>query len=335
MNILFSPGKTDITKHYMNQHLYNTLEGLGHVVYNKENRALTTDELILLIPSIDILITHWAAPKITQIVLNHAKNLKLIAHGAGSVRGLLDECVFQKGIKVISANKIMAKYVSETVLASILTFYQQSFYFANLMRSGKWKDSPKDYIKPKSLFGKKISFIGFGMVGHFLYELLKPFDVSCIIYDPYLIDSTNTLPISDSLDTVLSFGDIVTVHASLTKETIGMLSKEKLELIRKDALFINSARGKIVDEMVLIDLLKNKKFSAILDVFDEEPLPTNSPLRTLSNVLLFPHIAGVSARYEFFEALFMDISRFIEKRPLQLEITQKMWSLMTRWPNTL
>ncbi len=329
MNILFSLGKNKITNHYMNDDLYNQLSNLGHVIFNPHDRSLTKNELITMIRDIDILITHWAAPKIDSDVLLNANRLKLIAHGAGSIYGLVDECVFDKKITLISANKVMAKYVAETVLANILTVYQQTEYFTSIMKSGNWKKSPDDYSRPKSLYGAKISFIGFGMVGHFLYNLLKAFNIQCLIYDPYLKDES--LKITSSLDKALSFGDIVTVHASLTEETRGLLTKEKLSLIKDNALFVNSARGQIVNEPALISELTSGRLFAILDVFEHEPLSKKSPLRKLPNVLTQPHISGVAARYEFFQAIFSDINNFINNKPLQYTVSKKQWSLMTRW----
>lgn len=333
MNILFSLGKNKITNHYMNEDLYTQLSKLGHVTYNPYDRALTKSELISMISDIDILITHWAAPKIDNDILINANKLKLIAHGAGSVHGLVNESIFDKDIILLSANKVMAKYVAETVLSNILTIYQQTEYFKSIMKSGDWKNSPFDYSRPKSLYGTKISFIGFGMVGHFLYDLLKPFDVQCLIYDPYLKDkSLNT---TNSLDEALSFGDIITIHASLTEETIGLLTKKRLSLIRDNALFVNSARGQIVDEKALVNELRTGRISAILDVYEQEPLAKDSILRQLPNVLTQPHIAGVAARYEFFSEIFNDISNYIKKKPMHYIISKKQWSLMTRWPHSL
>ncbi len=333
MNILFSLGKNKITNHYMNENLYAQLSKLGHVIFNPYDRAFTKSELISMISDIDILITHWAAPQIDEDVLLNANRLKLIAHGAGSIHGLVKESFFEKDIILLSANKVMAKYVAETVLSNILTVYQQTEYFTSIMKSGNWKNSPFDYSRPKSLFGAKISFIGFGMVGHFLYDLLKPFDVQYLIYDPYLKD--NSLNTTNSLEEALSFGDIITIHASLTEETKGLLTKELLSLISDNALFINSARGQIVDEKALISELRTGRISAILDVYEQEPLAKDSILRQLPNVLTQPHIAGVAARYEFFSEIFNDINNFIKKKPLQYVISKKQWSLMTRWLQSL
>ncbi|MCK5811305.1 MAG: hypothetical protein KAG94_00260 [Clostridiales bacterium] len=333
MNILFSLGKNKITNHYMNDDLYNQLSNFGHVTFNPYDRALTKSELTTMIRDIDILITHWAAPKIDSDVLLNANRLKLIAHGAGSIHGLVDECVFDKKITLLSTNKVMAKYVAETVLTNILSVYQQTEYFTSIMKNRNWKNSPDDYSRSKSLYGAKISFIGFGMVGHFLYNLLKPFNIQYLIYDPYLKDES--FKITSSLDEALSFGDIVTIHASLTEETSGLLTKEKLSLIKDNALFVNSARGRIVDESALIDELVKNRFSAILDVYEQEPLSKESPLRQLPNVLAHPHTAGVAARYEFFQAIFNDVNSFIKKQPMQYTISKKQWSLMTRWPQSL
>ena len=329
MNILFSLGNNKIKKYYAPKHIIDKIEQLGNITYNPYDNPFSKDQLIKAIKDIDIIITHWSCPKIDNSILKYANKLKLIAHGAGSVQGLIDESVFDENIKVISSNNVMAKYVAESVLSNILTSLQKTIYFTNLMSKGLWKNMPSDYSIVKSLYNSKVSFIGFGAVGHYLFNLMKPFNINHLIYDPYF--NNPNYNISNNLNEVLAYGDIVTLHASLTDETIRMLDSENLKFIKDGALFINTARGQIVNEKALIEQLDSKRISASLDVYENEPLESNNILRNLNNVIALPHISGVAAKDEYMEAIIKDISNFINNRPLEYEVSKEKWALMTKW----
>lgn len=158
------------------------------------------------------------------------------------------------------------------------------------------------------LKGKTIGIIGFGAVGKKVTEFCRVFDMNVLVYarNP-VVQSDGFVKMTD-FDTLVGASDIVSVHVSLNQQTKQLINKDVFKKMKNTALFVNTARGGIVNERDLIDALKNKDISgACLDVFESEPLPIESELRNLRNVILTPHTAGLpdglkfhKKRYDFF-----------------------------------
>jgi phosphoglycerate dehydrogenase-like enzyme len=331
MKVLFTTEKSLTKEIYFPSGVIQKLESLADVTYNTNATAFTSLELARQIEGMDACLTQWSCPVFTDDVLKKADQLKLIAHAAGSVADLVTDRVYERGIKVCSANTIMAQQVAEGVVTDILTglrdIPQQAY---EMQYKGIWK---KRVTESRSLIGAKVGLIGLGTVGRYLLGLLRPFDVQIKVYDPYLKqNSLLEYPQVElaGLNEVLGWGDIISIHASLTQETRGLLDKSKLSLIKDNALLVNTARGAIVDEKALEAELKTGRFKAVLDVFETEPLPMESPLRSLDNVILLPHVAGITARENMSYAMVDEIRRFSQGEPLRYEIPFEKFKLMTK-----
>lgn len=332
ISILFTLENGPTKATYFPRTVLEGLERLGEVHYNpNQGQAFTEEQLCEAIPEIDVCLTHWGCPQISERVLERANRLRLVAHAAGSVADLVTPAVYQRGIKVCSANPIMARYTAESALAYIL---------AGL----KWLPQQAEDVKVRQVWGSqrtlrslhntRIGLVGLGTIGRFLLELLAPFQAQVKVYDPYLTqaDLAPYAPaVLASLEEVLAWGEVVSIHASLTPETRGLLNAERLCLLPDGALLVNTARGPIIDETALIRELQSGRISAVLDVFSTEPLPLESELRTLDNVILFPHSAGNTNRgIEMSWAILGEIERFGKGEPLQFEIPFEKFRLMTR-----
>ncbi|MCG8515803.1 MAG: hydroxyacid dehydrogenase, partial [Halanaerobiales bacterium] len=283
------------------------------------------------INDIDICVTHWGAPLFTEDVLKCANRLKMIAHAAGSAGYIATDAVYEREITVCTSNDVMARHVAEGVLAYTLSVLRLiPIHDAGMKMGLEWD---RKFYDTKSLIGAQIGLVGLGMVGRHLLNLLKPFGVSVKLYDPYVsqqdIGAYDNVQLS-ALDEVLSFGDIISVHAAQTPETIHLLDTDKLALIRDRSLLVNTARGKIIDQQALTDELKSGRISAVLDVYDREPLPVESGLRKLDNVILIPHMAGSTAKEHMSVAMIEEIRRFINHEPLKYEISYDTFKRMTR-----
>ena len=311
MNILFTTENGPTKQIYFPDAVIRKLEMLGNITYNQTSKAFSQAQLANAIGEMEVCLTHWDCPLFTVEVLEHANRLKLIVHAAGSIADLVTDQVYERGIKVCSANLIMAKYVAEGVLAYILAglrcIPQQAF---DLQHSKLWK---KRILESESLLGAKVGLIGLGTIGRFLIDLLQPFDVQIKIFDPYIsaasLEQYPSLELAP-LEDVLAWGEIISIHASLTAETRGLLDKRRLGLIQEGALLVNTARGAIVDERALIDELRKGRIRAVLDVYETEPLPSDSPLHSLENVILLPHVAGITAREQMSYAMLDEIERY-------------------------
>lgn len=329
MNILVTMHKCEEKEIYFPKETLDCLEQYGNVRVNDLGRPFTEEELAKNLAGVDICISHWWCPPFTEKVLKGADKLKLIAHAAGSVAPYVTDDVYRRGIKVCSANGIMARFVAEGTLTYILAGLRQiPLHDTRMKLGGIWEQ-----YRSESLFGKKVGLIGFGAVGAILVQLLRPFHVQIKVFDPYLKEDAflgmENIS-STTLDELLLWADIVSIHASQTPETFHMLNQEKLSLIRRDALLVNTARGSLIDESALASLLKQQQFFAVLDVFEEEPLPVDSPLRKLENAILIPHMAGKPSRENLTYGMIDEISRFCKNEPLQYEIPYEKFRLMTR-----
>jgi phosphoglycerate dehydrogenase-like enzyme len=332
MNILFTTEKGPTRDIYFPARALQTLSTLGVVTFNEKETPLTPSELAEAIKDIDVCLTHWGCPPFTPEVLENANRLRLIAHAAGSVADLVTPEVYARGLQVCSANTVMAKYVAEGVLAYILAGLRLIPQQASAMKTGQlWE---KKVVESQSLFGARVGLVGLGTIGRFLLDLLEPFDVQAKVFDPYLSkDALAAYPQAElcpTLEAVLSWGDVISLHASLTPATRGMIDSEKLSLIREGALFVNTARGAIVDEAALVKALQQRRFKAILDVYETEPLPLDSPLRSLDNAILLPHVAGIAGREQLTFAMLEEIAHFSRGEPLQHAIAYEKFALMTK-----
>lgn len=281
--------------------------------------------------SADVLMSHWGTPRVTAAVLDSAPNLRLIAHCTGSVADLVSDAVYERGIKVCSANSVMARFVAEGALAYMLSGLRlMCWHDARMKAGGLWEQKA---LETKTLFGARVGLVGLGTVGMYLLELLKPFGVDVRLYDPYVKpEALEQYPWvkTASLEDTLAWGSVVSIHASLTPETRHMIGAKELRRISDGALLVNTARGAVLDEAALAAELSTGRFRAVLDVFETEPLPPESPLRHMENVTLQPHLAGVPVREEMALAMAGEVGRFLAGEPLQYEISYEKYRLMTR-----
>jgi phosphoglycerate dehydrogenase-like enzyme len=329
MNILVSIPQDDRRRKYFPEEAFEELRKLGNVYLNDSDRHFSEEEFAERIKGMDVCITHWGSPKFTGKALRNADRLKMVAHAAGSVGWLVTDEVYDRGIKVCSSNRIMAKSVSEGVLGYMLAGLLRIPQYDRAMRNGElWPH----FDDAQSLFNKKVGLIGLGTVGRFLLELLVPFHVQVKVYDPYIkkesLSSYRNVELCPTVEEVLEWGDVISLHASKTPETYHMISKDRLALIRDGALLVNTSRGANIDEQALVEELKKNRFHAIVDVYEKEPLKLTSELRQMGNVTAMPHVAGVSGT-ELAYGMVDEIRRFCNNEPLQLEIPREAWRLMT------
>ncbi|RLF19856.1 MAG: hydroxyacid dehydrogenase [Thermoprotei archaeon] len=301
------------------------LESFAEVIYNESDRNLTQTELCEMIRGMDGCITSWGSPRFTKEVLDNADRLKIIGHAAGSVKPYVTDEVFRRGIVVVNAASVIAISVAEFTLALMLNCLRRIPDFMYSMKKRKRNHELERKFFTCDLRGKCIGIIGFGFVARRLVELLRPFEVRILVYDPYVpeevVSSYGCEPAD--LDVVLRESDIVTIHAALTEETRHMIGERELRMMKRTAYLINTARGAIVDTDALVKALKEGWIAgAALDVFEEEPLPKDSPLYDVENVYLTPHIAGPSdeRRHTMFGVIVEEMERFFTGKSLRYRV---------------
>lgn len=292
MRILVCLPKDEVTSTFLTTKNQEKLNQIGDIKYNEMNRNYTQEEFATQIIDMDVVIIGWKSPVIDETILDKANKLKLIVHFAGSVAPFLCDEVFKKNIKVICGNEDIAKSVAEGIIGYILAFNRDVCkYQVELKKEGMWKPNTYNTL---SLIGKTVGIVSYGSISRYLAHMLQGFDVKILVYSRSLaqeeLDKYNMQLVS--LEELFSKSDIITIQTALNPHTINMIDKNLLSLIKKDGLFINTARAKVVNENDLISELSTGRFNAILDVYYQEPLPIDNPYRLMSNVFMMPHMAG-------------------------------------------
>jgi len=309
------------------------LEELGEVRYT--DKPLDGEELKSALKDIDIVIASWGTASYTKDILDSAPNLKMIAYTAGSIVPVLskeDDELQRRGIKLLSGNRFFAESVAAGTICYMLTAQRRLIDKINEVKELGWRTRTGT---TSGLRKKKIGLVGFGMIAKEVVRMLSVFDVDEILVScEYQISEEDLKKYNVrqcEIEELFKTCDIISIHAGMTDENYHLVNKTLLESMKEDALIVNTARGPIINENELIDVLKTKKIRAILDVYEVEPLPKDSELRKLDNVILVPHLGGptIDVRemiaFDFIE----DIKRFINGEPLVNEMSYDYAKRMT------
>jgi phosphoglycerate dehydrogenase-like enzyme len=276
-------------------------------------------------------ITGWGTCSITSDILQVAPNLKIVAHAAGSIKGLICSEGVSKGIRITSSASANGISVAEHALGLIITSIKRVCKLSDIMRSTEpnYNEKLQEEVKKiKALYDIKVGIVGAGYIGRYLIKLLKSFQVKVLLYDPYISEEeAKVMGVEkvEELNMLMAQVDVLSLHAPSIPETKHMINKDNLRLLKDDAVIINTARGALIDEMALHEEMKSGKFIAFLDVTSEEPIAFDNPLRTLPNVYITPHIAGAlfndAARIGSHAV--DDLERFFKGQELMYEVNLK------------
>lgn len=317
---------------FVNPAVVKELEKFTTIVWNDSGAHMTPQTLKARLSDIDICVTGWGCPSFSAEVLSGNPRLKLVIHTGGSVANLVSEELYARGIKVLSGNRMYAESVAEAVLAYMLVGLREIVPYANGVQAGQWRTEELDY---RGLFERSLGLVGFGAVAQFLVQMLRPFRMNISVADPFVSDALLAQygVRRAALEQVVTQNDIVSLHAAQVPATFHMINAELIKRIPDGCLLVNTARGSLIDEAALATELASGRFSAVLDVFEVEPLPMDSGLRNLRNVLLIPHMAGPTAdrRFKVMFPLIEDMHHFFQNQPMQNEISMKTALGMTRY----
>ena len=260
------------------------------------NVLLSDDENEILEAAKDVNGITVRTAQITEKIINSSKNLQVISrHGVGYDSINLKSLNNKKIPLTIAAHSNMIS-VSEQAMFFLLALNKNVFYYDDFTRKGDWTN--RWDVKAWDLAEKNIMVIGFGRIGSNFVKRALAFDMNVYVYDPYIdhekIKKSGAIPIQNFKNN-LSKMDAITLHCPKNEETTNLFTKKEFQTMKKNAFIINCARGGILNEDDLYEALLNEKIAgAGLDVFDVEPTPSSNPLFKLKNVILSPHIAGVT-----------------------------------------
>ena len=333
MKLFLTAPVKGVNARFFPPHLLKRLSQLGELVINPTEESLSRDEILpYLTPDIDVVLTHWGSIQYDKEMLDHLPHLRIIAHCAGTVARIASEEAYARGIKVISANSVTARYVAEWVLGAMIALTRSFSVYDKMVRDGKWRRG--DVVIP-SLFHLPVGLVGCGMIGRKLLTLLAPFGCPVAVYDPYLSpDALSAYPAAHlaSFEEVMHCA-VVSLHASQNPETYHMINADALAMMPDGGVLINCARGSLIDMDALISELQNERLSAAIDVYEREGQGVRQDERLLAmtkNTILSPHVSGLSVGSRMTEAVIEDLERYQRGEPMHLTISVEQFRRMTQ-----
>lgn len=319
-----------LTQAPMPEHLLAMLRAVLPRVVIKHRTAETLEELGDVWPEIEVLYTTKLVP-----LPEAAPRLRWVQGHFAGVDQLLGHPLLHRVILTTSSG-IHAPAMAEYILMMVLAFAHRLPRMIEHQQRAEWPQQRWALFVPHELRDATIGLIGYGSIGRETARLARAFGMRVVALKRHidqLADDGWRLPnvgdaagehidrlyAPDQLQAMLAECDYVVVAAPLTPETRGLLGAAEFQAMKREAVIINVARGGVIDEAALIDALRTQVIGgAALDVFEQEPLPANSPLWRLPNVVLSPHVSGFTPHYdERAMALFAEnLRRYVAGEPL-------------------
>ena len=298
---------------------------------------LQTAESIAADPSaladVTLIFSGWDMARVDEAFLDAAPNLEAIFYAAGTVHYFVTDALWERGVRLTSGYGANAEFVAPFTLAQIILSLKRVWHFANKLRSEESYD-PDNKETLAGLYSGVVGLISLGQVGRRVARLLQEtLPVRVLAYDPFLTPETaaalNVEPVG--LDELFRSCDVVSLHTPWLPQTVGMITGAHLASMKANATFINTARGAVVHEPEMIAVLQQRPdLFALLDVTYPEPPAAGSPLYSLPNVLLTPHIAGAhnTECLRMGRMMVAELTRYLAGERLEYEITQETLPLL-------
>jgi phosphoglycerate dehydrogenase-like enzyme len=315
----------DRTKYVFDAEALSRLAARCDIVDARPLEEFSSAHARSVLGQIDVLVTGWGCPVVTAEVVKAAPNLKLIAHAAGTVKYTLDPAVYAAGIVVTHAADANAVPVAEFTLASIIFANKRVFELRDRYRADPARRSSYALMdEPIGNYHRTVGLVGASRIGRKVAKLLTAFDFKVLISDPFVRADDPVTKMAElvELDVLMARSDVVSVHAPSLPATRAMIGAKQFKLMRDGTAFINTARGAVVDEAAMIAELQTGRVHAVIDVTDPEIPAAGSPLYSLPNVFLTPHVAGAVGmeRLRLGQMAVEEVERFVKGEPLEFAV---------------
>jgi D-3-phosphoglycerate dehydrogenase / 2-oxoglutarate reductase len=236
------------------------------------------------------------ATRFGETELVASKDMKVVTRIGVGYDAVDVPALSKRKVPLMVAGTANSPSVAEHALFMMLTLAKRAQEMHAMVKEGTW--ASRLGVLPYDLYGKAVLIIGFGRIGTRTAKRCLAMEMNVLVYDPYKPASEVTAAGCEAvpdLDAALPRADFVTIHCPKTPETLGFFNAAKMKLMKPTAYLINTARGGIVDEKALYEALVSGRLAgAGLDVFEQEPPPVGQPLHGLPNVIMAPHVAGVT-----------------------------------------
>lgn len=257
--------------------------------------------------------------KVTAELLSIGPQLKVIGRAGIGVDNIDVEAATWRGIAVLNAPAANTVSAAEHAIGMLLALVRRIPWAHESMQRGAWD---RQAFQGFELRGKTLGIVGLGRIGAHVATVARGLGMRLVAHDPFVTEARAQEVGAEllALDDLLARADVVTLHLPLTTDTRHLIDRRRLSLMKKTAVLVNTARGGLVDEAALLDALKAGRLAgAAVDVFETEPLPADSPLRTLDRVILTPHLAASTAEAQ--ERVGLEISRSVRDALLHGDLT--------------
>jgi phosphoglycerate dehydrogenase-like enzyme len=265
-------------------------------------------EVLEAMGEVEILFS-WQIP---EDLLKRARSLKWFFSTAAGNENLVKNPSFPESA-VLTKTTIYGEMMAEYVFSYLLYFIRGLSKYFEDQRRRIWRQA-----RPGRLRGKTMGLLGLGSVGKTIARYGKQFgmDVLGVKRTPGLVEHVDQVMGPEDLAKVMPRVDTLVVALPLTPETFHLLGEKELDLMKEGAILFNIGRGKTIDEIALLKVLKAKRIQAVLDVFEDEPLRKESELWSLENVIITPHVSGINIPGEICDEFVRNYERWVKGEPL-------------------
>src|SRR6202049_4486383 len=271
--------------------------------------GLTESELIKIIPEFSALVVR-SQTRVTAQILNAGARLRVVGRAGVGVDNVDVETATRRGVIVLNAPGGNTVSTAEHAFSLLLCVARKIPQADSSVRGGNWKRKDFEGVE---LYNKTLGVIGMGRIGSELSRRAIAFGMRVVAYDPYLsVTRARSLQVelTEELDDLLAAADFISLHTPLTAETHHLVDLARLKKTKRGVRIINCARGGLIDETALAAALQDRHVAgAALDVFETEPLPTDSTLRNAPNIVLTPHLGASTAEAQ--ESVGIEIAQSI------------------------
>jgi len=239
--------------------------------------------------------------RITRRMIEALDKCRLIAVGSVGVDYVDVDAATERGIPVTNCPDTFIEEVADHAMMLLLAAHRRALEQDRIVREGRWADGRLQLLRIPRLMGQTLGLIAFGRVARAVALRARPFGLRTMAYDPFLDELTIAGAGAEpaSFTEVLRSSDFISVHLPATPQTIGMLNERHFRQMKSTAIVINTGRGSTIVESALIRALQEGWIAAAgLDVFEVEPINADNPLLKMNNVILSPHNASASARFD-------------------------------------
>lgn len=312
-------------------------EGIIDAVYGPPAQAAIAELVDLVAPpqtpttllgqpraleSAQLILSSWGMPRVDREFLARAPALRAVFYAAGSVKAFVTDDLWARGARVTCAQSTLAEGVADYACAAIVMALKGVWRLAGEARDRQIWPSHEGV---NGVWGATVGVISLGFIGRLVSERLSSMGVDVLAYDPFVAPGqaeTFGAKLTDLAD-MFSRSQVVSVHAPLLPSTEGLVTGALMQRLPFGATLVNTARSGIIVQDQLVDILRQRPdLSAVLDVTTPEPLPPGSPLFSLPNLIITPHIAGNvgNERRRLGQAMVAELRRYVAGEPLEHEI---------------